>query len=43
MLKIRYLLLLPLLAANAAFSDDAALQGAIDGAHRTDAYRERDP
>jgi predicted methyltransferase len=35
--KLLYLLLLPLLGANAAFSDDAALQAAIDGTHRAEA------
>ena len=36
------LLLVPLLAADVVFAGDAALQTAIGGMHRTDAYRERD-
>jgi predicted methyltransferase len=40
--KLLSILLVPLLAAQVVFADDAALQEAISGKHRTDAYRERD-
>ena len=40
--KILSLLLVLLLAAQTALADDAALQAAIAGKHRTDAYVERD-
>jgi predicted methyltransferase len=40
--KLLYLLLIPLFMAGLAHADDAALQAAIDGKHRSDAYRARD-
>ena len=40
--KLLSILLVPLLAAQVVFADDTALQAAISGKHRTDAYRQRD-
>ena len=42
MTRLLYLLLTPLLAAGIVKADEAALQAAIDGKHRTAAYKERD-
>jgi len=41
--RVLYLLLVLPLAIQSVFADDVALNAAIAGTHRTDAYRERDP